>query len=102
MESSTSAGREASAVLVLPDLFGMSYTDIPATVGRTAAAVRQLAARGRVHTEERTRRFPVDAAAGGDIQTPHRTRAPAKLATARDQGGPDHSRHRHEPSSVLQ
>ena len=91
MESSTSAGREASAVLVLPDVFGMTYTDIPATVGRTAAAVRQLAARGRAHTEERTPQAPVDAAAdaaavhrfltaaaGGDIQTPDRIRAPAK------------------------
>jgi RNA polymerase sigma-70 factor (ECF subfamily) len=82
MESSASARRVASAVLVLHDLFSMTFTDIAATVGRTRAAVRQLAARARAHIEERTPRVPVaaaahaaavhrflNAAAGGDIQT---------------------------------
>jgi RNA polymerase sigma-70 factor, ECF subfamily len=67
---------------VLHDLFGMTFTDVAATVGRTPAAVRQLAARARAHIEARTPRVPVDAAAhaaavhrfldaavGGDIQT---------------------------------
>src|SRR4051794_28081723 len=81
MESSASAGRVASALLVLHDLFGMTFTDIAATVGRTPAAVRQPAARARAHIGERTPQVPVDAgahlaaghrflnaAAGGDIQ----------------------------------
>ena len=56
MESSASAGRVASAVLVLHDLFGMTFTDVAATVGRTPAAVRPLAARARAHIEEAARR----------------------------------------------
>ena len=82
MESSASARRVASAVLVLHDLFGMTFTDIAATVGRTAATIRQRAARAcapnrraqpsgsrrRAAPARAVHRFP-NAAAGGDIQT---------------------------------
>jgi RNA polymerase sigma-70 factor (ECF subfamily) len=59
LETLTPAERTA---WVLHDLFGMSFTDVATTVGRTPAAVRQLAARARAHIEARTPRVPVDAA----------------------------------------
>ena len=65
---------------VLHDLFEMPFTEIAAAVGRTPAAVRQLASRARAHLAEAGQRFEVDpgrhdevvgafvlAAAGGDL-----------------------------------
>lgn len=65
---------------VLHDLFGMSFSEVADSVGRTPAAVRQLAARARVHVNARVPRVAVtpiqhDAAvrsflaavAGGDL-----------------------------------
>jgi RNA polymerase sigma-70 factor, ECF subfamily len=79
LETLTPAERTA---WVLHDLFRMSFTEVASTVGRTPAAVRQLAARARVHIEARTPRVPVDAAehatavdrflraaVGGDLET---------------------------------
>ncbi len=79
LESLTPAERTS---WVLHDLFGMTFIDVAATVGRTPAAVRRLAARARAHIQARTPRVPVDAAAhaaavhrflaaavGGDIQS---------------------------------
>ena len=88
MESSASAGRVPSAVLVRPDLFGMTYTDLAATVGRTAAAVRQLAARGRARTEERTPLVPVDAAAdAAEVPIVGRSRSPAHCTESHPRTG---------------
>lgn len=65
---------------VLHDLFEMPFADVAAAVGRTPAAVRQLASRARAHLAEAGQRFEVDpgrhdevvgafilAAAGGDL-----------------------------------
>jgi RNA polymerase sigma-70 factor (ECF subfamily) len=57
LESLTPAERTA---WVLHDLFAMTFEDVAATVGRTPAAVRQLAARARKHVAERAPRLDVD------------------------------------------
>jgi RNA polymerase sigma-70 factor, ECF subfamily len=77
LETLTPAERTA---WVLHDLFGMSFTDVAETVGRTPAAVRQLASRARRHVSARAPRVQVsmaehstavnqflNAAAGGDL-----------------------------------
>jgi RNA polymerase sigma-70 factor (ECF subfamily) len=78
LESLTPAERTA---WVLHDLFGMTFEDVASTVGRSPAAVRQLAARARKHIEAGAPRLEVDpqqhhdvvqrfldAAAGGDLE----------------------------------
>jgi RNA polymerase sigma-70 factor (ECF subfamily) len=68
------------AVFVLREAFGFSHAEIAETLGRSEAAVRQLAKRAREHIQERKPRFDVDrqerrlvterfigAAAGGDL-----------------------------------
>ena len=68
------------AVFVLREVFGFSYAEIGAALGRSDAAVRQLAHRAREHVQARRPRFEVDwdqqrevtarflaAAAGGDL-----------------------------------
>ena len=68
------------AVFVLREVFGFSYAEIGAALGRSDAAVRQLAHRAREHVQARRPRFDVDwdqqravterflaAAAGGDL-----------------------------------
>jgi RNA polymerase sigma-70 factor (ECF subfamily) len=65
---------------VLHDLFGMPFDEVATAVGRTPAAVRQLASRARAHLADAGQRFEVDpgrhdevvgafvvAAAGGDL-----------------------------------
>jgi RNA polymerase sigma-70 factor (TIGR02957 family) len=72
---------EERAVFVLREVFGFSYAEIGATLGRSDGAVRQLAHRAREHVHARRPRFDVDrhqhrevtqrflaAAAGGDIE----------------------------------
>jgi RNA polymerase sigma-70 factor (TIGR02957 family) len=72
---------EERAVFVLREVFGFSYAEIGAALGRSDAAVRQLAHRAREHVQARRPRFDVDrnqqrevtqrflaAAAGGDIE----------------------------------
>jgi RNA polymerase sigma-70 factor, ECF subfamily len=69
------------AVFVLREVFGFEHAEIAAALGRSAAAVRQLAHRAREHVQARRPRFDVDwnqqrevterflaAAAGGDIE----------------------------------
>lgn len=46
---------------VLHDIFGFSFAEVGAAVGRTPAACRQLAARARRHVAERAPRFEVSA-----------------------------------------
>jgi RNA polymerase sigma-70 factor (ECF subfamily) len=49
------------AVFVLREVFGFDYDDIAGAVGRSAAAVRQMAHRAREHVQARRNRFgPVD------------------------------------------
>jgi RNA polymerase sigma-70 factor (ECF subfamily) len=49
------------AVFVLREVFGFSHDEIAAAVGKSAAAVRQMAHRAREHVHSRRRRFePVD------------------------------------------
>ncbi|GIH96964.1 RNA polymerase sigma factor SigJ [Planobispora siamensis] len=57
LESLTPAERTA---WVLHDLFGMTFEDVAAAVGRTPAAVRQLAARARKHVGAGAARVDVD------------------------------------------
>jgi RNA polymerase sigma-70 factor (ECF subfamily) len=72
---------EERAVFVLREVFGFSYTEIGASLGRPDATVRQIAHRAREHVEARRPRFDVDrnqqrevtrrfldAATGGDIE----------------------------------
>jgi RNA polymerase sigma-70 factor (ECF subfamily) len=71
---------EERAVFVLREVFGFGHAEIADALGRSAAAVRQLAHRAREHVQARRPRFDVDwhqqrevterflaAAAGGDI-----------------------------------
>ncbi|WP_028477359.1 RNA polymerase sigma factor SigJ [Nocardia sp. CNY236] len=55
LESLSPAERTA---FVLQDIFGMSGREVAEVVGRTPAAVRQLASRARKHVEDGTPRFP--------------------------------------------
>ncbi|SDR32058.1 RNA polymerase sigma-70 factor, ECF subfamily [Thermostaphylospora chromogena] len=57
LESLSPAERTA---FVLHDVFGLSFTEVAAAVGRTPAACRQLAARARKHVSARAPRFEVD------------------------------------------
>jgi RNA polymerase sigma-70 factor, ECF subfamily len=65
---------------LLHDVFGLSFEEVAGVVGRTPAAVRQLASRARKHVEDGQPRFPptvsqqrrlvaafADACAGGDM-----------------------------------
>jgi RNA polymerase sigma-70 factor (ECF subfamily) len=49
------------AVFVLREVFGFSHDEIAATIGKSSAAVRQMAHRAREHVQSRRKRFePVD------------------------------------------
>jgi len=50
------------AVFVLREVFGMPHDDIANALGRTSAAVRQLAHRAREHVQARRPRFEADSA----------------------------------------
>jgi RNA polymerase sigma-70 factor (ECF subfamily) len=51
------------AVFVLREVFGFDYDEIAGAVGKSVAAVRQVAHRAREHVQARRKRFePVDAA----------------------------------------
>ncbi|HWJ83248.1 MAG TPA: RNA polymerase sigma factor SigJ [Nocardioides sp.] len=78
LESLSPAERTA---WVMHDVFGMRFDEVAVVVGRSPAAVRQLAARARAHLAAQSPRFDVDraehervlglfleAAAGGDLQ----------------------------------
>lgn len=58
------------AVFVLREVFGFEHDEIAAALGRSAAAVRQLAHRAREHVQSRRRRFePVDPQQSAEITT---------------------------------
>jgi RNA polymerase sigma-70 factor (ECF subfamily) len=48
------------AAFVLHDVFGLTFDEVAAALGRSAAACRKLASRAREHVEERRPRFDVD------------------------------------------
>lgn len=48
------------AAFVLHDVFGLSFDEVGAALGRTPAACRKLASRAREHVEQRQPRFDVD------------------------------------------
>ena len=69
------------AVFVLREAFGMSFAEVAEVLGRSEAAVRQMAHRAREHVQARRPRFDTDqraarevterflaAAAGGDVE----------------------------------
>lgn len=55
------------AAFLLHDVFGESFDDIAASLGREAAACRQLASRAREHVRAEKARFPVERARGLEI-----------------------------------
>ena len=56
-------GPDERAVFVLREVFGFGHDDIASTLGKSVAAVRQMAHRARAHVQARRRRFePVDPA----------------------------------------
>ncbi|GAA3825442.1 RNA polymerase sigma factor SigJ [Nocardioides panacisoli] len=96
LESLSPAERTA---WVMHDVFGMTFEDVARVVGRSSAAVRQLAARARAHLAEGSGRFDVDrsehervlggfltAAAGGDLEALVATLDPAVVLVS-DGGG---------------
>lgn len=55
------------AAFLLHDVFGLAFEEVAATIGREAAACRQLAARGRAHVREARPRFAVEKQRGLEI-----------------------------------
>jgi len=55
------------AAFLLHDVFGLDFAEVAATVGRDAAACRQLAARARGHVREARPRYAVERARGLEI-----------------------------------
>ncbi|MGY4648895.1 RNA polymerase sigma-70 factor [Mycobacterium sp. URHB0021] len=56
------------AVFVLREVFGFSHDEIASTIGKSAAAVRQMAHRARDHVQSRRKRFdPVDPKLSSEI-----------------------------------
>jgi RNA polymerase sigma-70 factor (TIGR02957 family) len=64
LETLTSAER---AVFVLREVFDLEYDEIAAAVGKSPAAVRQIAHRARAHVEARRPRGPVSPAETRDV-----------------------------------
>src|SRR5579884_3815616 len=55
------------AAFLLHDVFGLSFDEVGATIGRDPAACRQLAARARTHVREARPRFQVDKTRGLEL-----------------------------------
>ena len=55
------------AAFLLHDVFGESFEQVAASLGRDPAACRQLASRAREHVRQEKPRFPVDRAHGMEI-----------------------------------
>ncbi|HZP68923.1 MAG TPA: sigma-70 family RNA polymerase sigma factor [Pseudolabrys sp.] len=55
------------AAFLLHDVFGLEFEEVAATIGRDAAACRQLAARARIHVREARPRFHVDRQRGLEL-----------------------------------
>lgn len=58
------------AVFVLREVFGFAYDEIATTIGKSAAAVRQMGHRAREHVQARRKRFePVDPEVSSELTT---------------------------------
>jgi RNA polymerase sigma-70 factor (ECF subfamily) len=58
------------AVFVLREVFGFGHDEIATAIGRSSAAVRQMAHRAREHVQARRKRFtPVDPRASAELTT---------------------------------
>ena len=58
------------AVFVLREVFGFAYDEIATTIGKSAAAVRQMGHRAREHVQARRKRFePVDPKVSSELTT---------------------------------
>jgi RNA polymerase sigma-70 factor, ECF subfamily len=55
------------AAFLLHDVFGLDFEEVASTIGRDAAACRQLAARARTHVRQARPRFQVDKQKGAEI-----------------------------------
>jgi RNA polymerase sigma-70 factor (ECF subfamily) len=55
------------AAFLLHDVFGMPFDDVAQSIGRDAAATRQLAARARQHVHDARPRFAVDRQRGTEL-----------------------------------
>jgi RNA polymerase sigma-70 factor, ECF subfamily len=55
------------AAYLLHDIFGYSFTEVAASLGRSPAACRQLGFRARGHIEERRQRFDADLRHGREL-----------------------------------
>jgi RNA polymerase sigma-70 factor, ECF subfamily len=55
------------AAFLLHDVFGLAFEEVASTIGRDAAACRQLAARARSHVREERPRFQVDKERGLEL-----------------------------------
>ena len=55
------------AAFLLHDVFGVEFEEVAATIGRDAAACRQLAARARTHVREARPRFQMEKQRGLDL-----------------------------------
>lgn len=91
---------EERAVFVLREVFGFSHDEIATAIGKSTAAVRQIAHRARSHVQARRRRFePVDrrqseqltgqflaTAAGGDVTALMSLLAPDVIFTTDSDG----------------
>jgi RNA polymerase sigma-70 factor (ECF subfamily) len=55
------------AAFLLHDVFGLGFEEVAGTIGRDAAATRQLAARARTHVREARPRFKVEQQRGLEI-----------------------------------
>jgi RNA polymerase sigma-70 factor, ECF subfamily len=65
------------AAFLLHDVFGFDFEEVAATIGREAAACRQLASRARAHVRADRQRYPVPKERGAEI-------AQAFFAASRD------------------
>src|SRR3546814_18511208 len=59
--------RSERAAFLLHGVFGQSFDEIAAVIGRDPAACRQLAARARAHVRAERPRYPVERAHGQEI-----------------------------------
>lgn len=63
------------AVFVLREVFGFDYDEIAGAVGKSAAAVRQVAHRAREHVQARRKRFTPDTEKSAEVTTQFLTAA---------------------------
>ncbi|WP_418003404.1 RNA polymerase sigma-70 factor [Mycobacterium sp. PDNC021] len=68
-------GPDERAVFVLREVFGFDYDEIAGAVGKSTAAVRQVAHRAREHVQARRRRFTPDTEKSAEVTTQFLTAA---------------------------